>query len=128
MVSAHMLAKLLGRTLLLHWNVNVVSQHAFKLRQQPGVALLDSGATSVSEVAHKKVKNLYLFHMMYSHDLGDMLELLGCSDLRTSLQDHPVVTISSNLYFAPMLGTNPNVPAGTVPEFPQLLHDLFTPS
>lgn len=128
MVSAHALAKLTGRKLLLHWNVNAVSQHAYKLREQPGVALLPDYAQNDGILFKEPVKHLYLFHMMYSPELADILELLGCSNLEQELSSHSVVTVSTNMYYAPMLAVNPHTPEGAVPGFPQLLGNLLAPS
>lgn len=79
-------------------------------------------------VAPQNVKNMYFFHMMYSPDLGDMLELLGCSDIQQQLSAYPVVTMSSNLFFGPIVASNPHSPPGTTAEFPDMLKDLFAPS
>jgi len=127
MVSAHMLAKLTGRTLLLHWNVNSVSRHAFKLKELPGVRLLPDYSDKSEVVFSGPVKHLYLFHMMNSENLGEVLETLGCSDLQQSLSRYQVVTVSSNLFFAPLLKVNPHVPEDAIPGFPEMLHEMFAP-
>jgi len=108
MVSALNLARITGRTLVVHWNTNVVSRHAWELKELPGVKLLgETGA----ELRSQEVKSIYLYHMMDSGMLASMLELLGCSDLSTSLSQHRIVTLSSNLYFTPILQTNPHTKA-----------------
>lgn len=127
MVSAHLLARITGRTMLLDWNVNSISRHAFQLREQPGVQLIGEGAFEAG-VVHDDVKILYLFHMMESGALSEMLELLGCANIPAALSDHPVVTVSSNLYFVPLVATNPHVSADTPAHFPKLLSNLLQPS
>eukprot|EP00928_Gymnodinium_smaydae_P025335 TRINITY_DN20213_c0_g7_i1.p1 TRINITY_DN20213_c0_g7~~TRINITY_DN20213_c0_g7_i1.p1 ORF type:complete len:708 (-),score=76.02 TRINITY_DN20213_c0_g7_i1:206-2299(-) len=127
MASALALARITGRTLLLDWNANKAIRHAFDIRQQPDVALLESAALGGLKIAPSNVRNIYFFHMMYSPDLGSVLELFGCSDTRAELDKHPVVTLSSNMYFAPLLGINPHVESGSVPSFPDLLLDLTRP-
>jgi len=128
MVSAHALAKLTGRKLLIHWNVNTVSQYAYKVKERPDVALLETSVAETGMVVHENARNFYFFHMMDSNDLADVLEVFGCGRLQEALQDYPVVTVSSNMYFAPLVGTNPNVPSGAIPGFPQLLKGLLGPS
>lgn len=127
MTSANLLAKLTGRTFVLNWNVNTVVQHAFKLREGPKVISFE-GAVDTIGVAPENVKNIYFFHMMNSPDLGRVLELFGCADLPKALDEHRVVTVSSNLFFAPLLAVNPNVPAGIQAGFPEMLEELFEPS
>lgn len=128
MVSAHMLAKLTGRTFVLHWNVNVASRSAFQLVAQPGVELLSDYTAREEGVFSGSVRHIYFFHMMNSEKLGEALELLGCSDLRAELADKRVVTVSSNLFFAPVLAVNPHTPPDAVPGFPELLRNLLRPS
>lgn len=127
MTSAHMLAKLTGRKFLLHWNVNTAVQTAFKMRDVPGVGLLSDSVDEVGLIP-KKFRNLLFFHMMDSMDLGKFLELLACSDFTKELSAHRVVTVSSNMFFAPLLAMNPYVPEGTKADFPELLEELLAPS
>eukprot|EP00930_Biecheleria_cincta_P018808 TRINITY_DN14527_c0_g1_i1.p1 TRINITY_DN14527_c0_g1~~TRINITY_DN14527_c0_g1_i1.p1 ORF type:complete len:688 (-),score=117.72 TRINITY_DN14527_c0_g1_i1:10-2019(-) len=126
MVSARLLAKLTGRVFLLDWNVNKVVQHAFKLRETPEVGLLQNKIDEVG-VTPANVRQLYFFHMMHSPDLGSILELFGCSDMKTELQEQ-VVTVSSNLFFAPLLAGNPHTPPEVRTDFPSMLEDLLEPS
>jgi len=127
MVSAHALAKLTGRTLIIHWNVNHVLRHAYQVRDQPGVQVISENIGEASVVPHN-VRTLYFFHMMDSLMMSEVLELLGCSNVLTELNSHPVVAVSSNLYFAPLLATNPHVPASSVPDFPEAMASLLQPS
>jgi len=126
MVSAHALAKITGRTFVLHWNINQVSRHAFRLKERPGVLTI-SAAAEEAGVLTESARQIYLFHMMDSAVLADNLELLGCSDVTAALDKYQAVTVSSNLFFAPVLGTNPHVAPGAVPDFPALLADLLEP-
>lgn len=126
MVSAHLLAKLTGRTLLLHWNVNFATSQAFKLRESSNVKLLAQYAENNEVVFPGSVKHIYFFHMMHSEKLGETLELLGCQDLTASLISHKTVTVSSNMYFAAVLRENPTAPP--VPEFNEMLRQLVAPS
>eukprot|EP00931_Biecheleriopsis_adriatica_P050288 TRINITY_DN29108_c0_g1_i1.p1 TRINITY_DN29108_c0_g1~~TRINITY_DN29108_c0_g1_i1.p1 ORF type:complete len:413 (-),score=86.22 TRINITY_DN29108_c0_g1_i1:29-1204(-) len=114
--------------MLLNWNVNYASAKAFKLIEQPGLELLHGDAQHEVGVVPQDAKSLYFFHMMYSHDLGEALEILGCSDIAKVLDPHRFFSVSSNLYFAPLLRTNPHVPKDTVSGFPQLLKEMFAPS
>lgn len=129
MVSALQLAKLTGRTFLLHWNTNVVSRHAFQLREQPNVHLISDKAYEAGLVHEKgQVRDIYFFHLTDDDRMKEELELLSCSNLRTELDKYPIVTVSSNLFFAPLLGLNPHTPQDAVADFPELLADMFSPS
>lgn len=129
MVSSHMLAKLTGRKFVLHWNVNTVVRQAFKVREHSDVAVLDeSNVADEIGIVPKHVKTLYLFHMMASPHLGEILELFGCSDIRKELDSHRVVSVSSNMFFAPIIAQNPHAPPGIEANFPQMLKELLTPS
>eukprot|EP00913_Durusdinium_trenchii_P033167 g31050.t1 len=75
MVSALNLARLTGRVLVVHWNTNLVTRHAWELLDTPGVRLLGDAAPDLGLV--EPVKSLYMFHMMDSDMLAGMLELLG---------------------------------------------------
>ncbi|CAJ1363556.1 unnamed protein product [Effrenium voratum] len=110
MVSALNLARITGRTLVIHWNTNMVSRHAWELLDLPGVKLIGEAVPEMR--VQDAVKSIYLFHMMDSGMLASVLELLGCSDLATSLSEHRIVTLSSNLYFTPILQTNPHLQLG----------------
>ncbi|CAK9027799.1 TPR_REGION domain-containing protein [Durusdinium trenchii] len=127
MVSALNLARLTGRVLVVHWNTNLVTRHAWELLDTPGVRLLGDAAPDLGLV--EPVKSLYMFHMMDSDMLAGMLELLGCSDLISSLNQHRIVTLSSNLYFTPILQTNPQLlPGQEVLPFAEGLKHMLTPS
>jgi len=130
MASAHLLAKLTGRILVIHWNVNHVLRHAFHLREKPGaVHHVGDGLSLEVGITHSSISSLYLFHMMDTEMLGDALELLGCQDPAAELAKHSIVTVSSNLYFAPLLATNPNIHGGDkLPDFPEALAELLEPS
>lgn len=132
MVSAMNLAQLTGRILVIHWNTNMVSRHAWELLETPGVRLLADAASELevvdTSISRSGVKSLYFFHLMDSGMLASMLELLGCSDLSTSLNQHRIVSISSNLYFTPLLQTNPHLKPGQVLSFHEGLGRLMTPS
>eukprot|EP00971_Amphidinium_carterae_P251009 4982720-Amphidinium_carterae.2 len=53
-------------------------------------------------------------------------------------ESYPVLTVSSNMFYAPLLAVNPHVglivsdspwhPCEVVADFPELLKELFTPS
>ncbi|CAJ1398066.1 unnamed protein product [Effrenium voratum] len=127
MVSALNLARITGRTLVIHWNTNMVSRHAWELLDLPGVKLIGEAVPEMR--VQDAVKSIYLFHMMDSGMLASVLELLGCSDLATSLSEHRIVTLSSNLYFTPILQTNPHLSSGyDIAPFSQGLQRLMTPS
>lgn len=126
MVSALNLARITGRTLLIHWNTNVVSRHAWELLDLPGVKLLGEAP---ADLRSADVKSLYLFHMMDSGMLASVLELLGCSDLSTSLSQPRILTLSSNMYFTPILQTNPHMKSGyDIVPFWQGLQLMMAPS
>ncbi|CAL1137775.1 unnamed protein product, partial [Cladocopium goreaui] len=50
MVSAMNLAQLTGRILVIHWNTNMVSRHAWELLETPGVRLLADAASELEVV------------------------------------------------------------------------------
>jgi len=127
MVSAHAIAKLLGRKLILNWNVNVVTRHAFQVVEQPMVLEADDGGYEAG-VLHKNVKIIYFFHLMDTTEMAANLELLGCADIRKELAAEDIVAVSSNLYFAPFLANNPHTPQGLVPDFPDALASLLHPN
>mmetsp|Transcript_1020 Transcript_1020/g.1787 ORF Transcript_1020/g.1787 Transcript_1020/m.1787 type:complete len:810 (-) Transcript_1020:175-2604(-) len=127
MVSAHMLAKLTGRTLLVHWNQNSVTRHAYQLKERSDVALVARGASEAG-ITFEKMKSIYFFHTTDDPQMTEALEIFACSNMKESLKEFKAVTISSNLFFAPLLATNPHTPPGDVPEFPDLLADLLAPS
>eukprot|EP00405_Crypthecodinium_cohnii_P040298 CAMPEP_0206558354 /NCGR_PEP_ID=MMETSP0325_2-20121206/19703_1 /ASSEMBLY_ACC=CAM_ASM_000347 /TAXON_ID=2866 /ORGANISM="Crypthecodinium cohnii, Strain Seligo" /LENGTH=684 /DNA_ID=CAMNT_0054059557 /DNA_START=238 /DNA_END=2288 /DNA_ORIENTATION=- len=128
MVSCKLLAKLTGRKMLLHWNVNTVSSEAFTLRESSpnSASLLQQYAEKHEVIFPGSVKHIYLFHMMFSEKLGEVLELLGCSNLNETLQSHPIVTVSSNMYFSEILRVNPNT-QGPVGKFGEQLAEMFSP-
>jgi len=43
-------------------------------------------------------------------------------------ESYPVLTVSSNMFYAPLLAVNPHVGSEVVADFPELLKELFTPS
>eukprot|EP00929_Paragymnodinium_shiwhaense_P045261 TRINITY_DN23143_c0_g1_i5.p1 TRINITY_DN23143_c0_g1~~TRINITY_DN23143_c0_g1_i5.p1 ORF type:complete len:453 (-),score=79.35 TRINITY_DN23143_c0_g1_i5:281-1585(-) len=103
LVSAYALARLTGRSLLISWNSQVgytFAADAFKLKQQPDVALaMDDATLSETGVVYRSSYHLHFFHMMFSSGLGDVLELLGCSDLSAFKQSQapPVDCVSIHL-------------------------------
>jgi len=127
MVSAYLLAKVLGRTLIIHWNVNVVSRHAFQMVDQIDAIPVDTGAY-VAGILHNGVRNVYLFQKMDGPQMSENLELLGCTDLRTGLGNSHTVTVSSDLFFAPIIATNPHTSPHLVHDFPKALAGLLRPS
>eukprot|EP00931_Biecheleriopsis_adriatica_P120419 TRINITY_DN95543_c0_g1_i1.p1 TRINITY_DN95543_c0_g1~~TRINITY_DN95543_c0_g1_i1.p1 ORF type:complete len:807 (+),score=145.97 TRINITY_DN95543_c0_g1_i1:26-2446(+) len=127
MLSAMNLARITGRTLVIHWNMNVVSRYAWELVDDPGVKVLGEALPEMG-IVNNDVKDLMLFHIMDSAELGNTLELLGCSDF-SSLNAHRIVTISSNLYFTPLLQNNPHTkPTHRVRSLHQGLGELVVAS
>ncbi|CAK0834868.1 unnamed protein product [Prorocentrum cordatum] len=60
MVSAHALAKITGRTFVLHWNINQVSRHAFRLKERPGVLTMRlSAAAEEAGVLTESARQIY---------------------------------------------------------------------
>eukprot|EP00930_Biecheleria_cincta_P056277 TRINITY_DN42424_c0_g1_i1.p1 TRINITY_DN42424_c0_g1~~TRINITY_DN42424_c0_g1_i1.p1 ORF type:complete len:800 (+),score=143.88 TRINITY_DN42424_c0_g1_i1:107-2506(+) len=128
LVSAFNLARLTARTLLIHWNANEVSRHGWEFLRTPRVKLLGDAPPEVYD-ATSNVKSVLLFHTMESTLMARTLELLGCANLPKTLDPHDIVTVSSNLYFSPILRTNPYTKrADDVLEFHQGLLSLMTPS
>lgn len=125
--SAYALAQLSGRRFVLHWNANSVSQYAFRLREEAGARLLSDAAPELG-IVPSSAKDLLMFHTTHGNRLAESLEFVGCADLRKAWQEPKVLTVTSNLYFAPLLATNPHTPAGAVAEFPELLSRLLAPS
>mmetsp|Transcript_28735 Transcript_28735/g.66707 ORF Transcript_28735/g.66707 Transcript_28735/m.66707 type:complete len:663 (-) Transcript_28735:130-2118(-) len=128
MCSSYLLAKLLGRTFVLSWNVNTVVQHAFRLLDSSNTALVENAVEQGLGLVPKKVRNMYFFHMMDSFDLGDTLEVFGCSNMVKEFESYPVITVSSNMWYAPLLAINPHVGPEVAADFPNLLAQLFAPS
>lgn len=127
MVSAHVLAKLTGRTLVLHWNLNEVQRHAFRFKEKPGVRLVLGDAVDEVGVYHTSHRSLYLYHLMDRGRMTQELELLGCSDL-SELDKVQLVTMTTNLYLVPLLATNPSFTKESLGGYPEQLADLLEPN
>mmetsp|Transcript_48988 Transcript_48988/g.91703 ORF Transcript_48988/g.91703 Transcript_48988/m.91703 type:complete len:836 (+) Transcript_48988:194-2701(+) len=126
MVSAHALAKLTGRTFLLYWNGHAMQRHAFRFKEKPGVQLVLSDGAEEAGVYPTSTKSLYMFNMGHSGEMTEELELFACSDLH-QLEKYQTITVSTNLYFAAFLASNPKLNRETVGVFPEQLADLVEP-